>query len=391
MSFPSVVELASVLCAKPSVTPDDAGCQIVIQELLEKQGFQCQSLIYNKVSNLWATHGSGAPFLLFLGHTDVVPAGDLSQWQSPPFEPTIRDHYLYARGVADMKGCVAASTLAVANYANQYPDHPGTIAMLLTSDEEGPAIDGVQRVIDDFLQSENKAIDYCVVTEPTCDFRLGDTLKIGRRGSLSAKLTISGVQGHVAYPHLAENPVFKAIDFIKALRDECWDKGNEDFDPSTLQISQMHSGVGADNVIPPNVVIHFNVRYGTVSTPQMIKQRIRALLKQHGIGQQDYQIEWNHSAHPYLSSRDSELVKSCLKAMTTYCDLIPKISTSGGTSDGRFMAKYQHPISQKYTEVIEFGPLNKTIHQTNECVLVEDLITLEKIYFSVIENMFEGR
>ena len=389
MNSPSVLELAIELCSRDSVTPEDKGCQDIVQTLLDEQGFRCQKLQYNAVSNLWATHGSGSPFLLFLGHTDVVPAGDLSLWHNPPFEPTIRDNYVYARGMADMKGCVAASTLAVIDYVKNNPNHAGTIAMLMTSDEEGPAIDGVQRVVNDFIKQQKINVDYCVVTEPTCRQKLGDTLKIGRRGSLGVHLTIRGIQGHVAYPHLAENPVFKSLDFLQALRAERWDEGNEDFDASTLQISNLHSGVGADNVIPPDMKLHFNIRYGTASNPTNIKQRVVELLTANGIKESDYTIEWIDSANPYLSQRSSKLVQSCEKAIEKICGAKPKISTSGGTSDGRFIATLKNFNSNKAIEVIEFGPLNQTIHKNNECLNINDLQQLQIIYKEIIETLYD--
>lgn len=388
MTILSVTELAIELCSRPSVTPKDAGCQSLIANLLEEQGFQCQHRAYNDVSNLWATHGSGAPFLLFLGHTDVVPAGDLSLWHSPPFEPTVRDNHLYARGIADMKGGLAASTLSVIDYINHYPHHPGTIGMLMTSDEEGLAVNGIQKVVSDFIKQDNIAIDYCVVTEPTCTKQLGDTVKIGRRGSLSGDLTIRGIQGHVAYPHLAQNPVFKALDFLSALRDERWDGGNRDFDPSSVQISDISSGVGAANVIPAEIAIGFNIRYGTVSTVRSLQDRVVDLLRQHAIAEEDYSIKWHHSAEPYLSQKDGMLIKSCIQAVKEQGGLMPKLSTSGGTSDGRFIAKLINPHTHQPVEVVEFGPINQTIHQINECLKVEDLQQLQQIYTTIIANIY---
>jgi succinyl-diaminopimelate desuccinylase len=385
----NVVDLSIELCARASVTPEDKGCQEVVSHLLKEQGFKCQTLQYNEVTNLWATHGQGAPFLLFLGHTDVVPAGELSFWDSPPFEPQIRNNHLYARGIADMKGCVAASTLSAIDYVKNNPNHPGTIAMLLTSDEEGPAMDGVQRVVNDFIKPQKIAVDYCVVTEPTCAEKLGDTLKIGRRGSLGATLSIRGIQGHVAYPHLAENPVFKSLNFLQALRDEHWDNGNEDFDASTLQISNLNSGVGAENVIPPDISIQFNVRYGTASTVQNIQSRVLDLLKQNGIAEKDFSLSWKNSALPYLSQRESVLVKNCIQAIENVCQKQPKVSTSGGTSDGRFIATLTHPDTQKPVEVIEFGPLNKTIHQNNECLNIDDLASLQKVYTEILGLIYK--
>jgi succinyl-diaminopimelate desuccinylase len=371
------LELAMALIRRPSVTPQDAGCQTLVAARLERLGFTIHRLRFGEVDNLWATHGSGSPLLVFAGHTDVVPPGPRDDWASDPFEPVVRDGRLYGRGAADMKSSVAAFVTAAERYAAARPAHPGTLALLLTSDEEGPAVDGTVKVLE-WLARQRVQIDYCVVGEPTSSERLGDTIKHGRRGSLSGRLVVRGIQGHVAYPQLARNPIHQVAPALAELAAEQWDHGDEDFPPTSFQVSNIHGGTGADNVIPAEVEVRFNFRFSPAVTEQALRSRVEAILARHGI---DYRLEWTLSGRPYLT-RGRRLVEALRAAIRAELGVEAALSTSGGTSDGRF-------IAATGAEVVEFGPLNTTIHKVNEHVSVEDPARLARVYLKVIENIFE--
>lgn len=371
-----ILEFASELIACRSITPDDAGCQQVIAARLQAHGCKTTHLRYGEVDNLWLTHGDGAPLFVFLGHTDVVPPGPTDKWHSDPFEPTLRDGLLYGRGAADMKGSVAAMVIAIEQYINSHPDHAGTLALLLTSDEEGIARDGVRRVVDEFLRPNAIQIDYCLVGEPSSQEQLGDVIKNGRRGSLGGTLTVRGTQGHVAYPHLADNPVHKAAKSLATLCETIWDRGNEDFPPTSFQISNIHAGTGADNVIPGSLEVMFNFRFSTEVSADELKQRVHSVLDSHHL---DYDIQWRLSGEPFLT-RGGALVDAARSAVRELAGRESRLSTAGGTSDGRFIA----PTG---AEVIEVGPINKTIHKIDECIAVADLETLTDIYFRIVSKM----
>jgi succinyl-diaminopimelate desuccinylase len=371
------LELAMALIRRPSVTPQDAGCQTLVAARLERLGFTIHRLRFGEVDNLWATHGSGSPLLVFAGHTDVVPPGPRDDWASDPFEPVVRDGRLYGRGAADMKSSVAAFVTAAERYAAARPAHPGTLALLLTSDEEGPAVDGTVKVLE-WLARQRVQIDFCVVGEPTSSERLGDTIKHGRRGSLSGRLVVRGIQGHVAYPQLARNPIHQLAPALAELAAAQWDHGDEDFPPTSFQVSNIHGGTGADNVIPAEVEVRFNFRFSPAVTEQALRSRVEAILARHGI---DYRLEWTLSGRPYLT-RGRRLVEALRAAIRAELGVEAALSTSGGTSDGRF-------IAATGAEVVEFGPLNTTIHKVNEHVSVEDPARLARVYLKVIENIFE--
>jgi succinyl-diaminopimelate desuccinylase len=364
----STLALAQALMRQRSVTPNDAGCQDLIAARLAPLGFICESFAANGVTNLWARRGNARPLVVFAGHTDVVPAGPLDEWHSDPFTPSLREGKLYGRGAADMKTSIAAFVTATENLLAQQPNTPGSIALLLTSDEEGPAIDGTVMVVN-ALKARAEPIDYCIVGEPTCVERLGDTVKNGRRGSLSAKLTVKGVQGHVAYPHLADNPVHRCAPALAELAAAKWDDGNEYFPPTTWQISNIHAGTGAGNVIPGEVTVLFNFRFATASTPAALQQRVRAILDKHQLA---YNIAWELGAKPFLTQR-GKLVDTIAAAIAEVTGAGTQVSTTGGTSDGRFLAEICN-------EIVEFGPVNASIHKINECVLVADIEPLAKIY-----------
>ncbi len=364
--------LCCELIERPSVTPDDSACQTLMAERLQAIGFTTRPMPYGEVSNLWASRGSTGPTLVFAGHTDVVPPGPLDQWQSPPFAPSIREGLLFGRGAADMKASLAAMVTACERFVASHPDHKGRIAFLITSDEEGPAHDGTVKVIEQ-LASEGEAIDWCVIGEPSSTARLGDTIKNGRRGSQGARLTIFGKQGHIAYPHLADNPIHKALAALSALVAEHWDHGNEFFPATQLQISNIHGGTGATNVIPGEVVVDFNLRYSSETSAEALEQKITALLDQFAIA---YRIQWIRSGKPFLT-RPGQLTQAVTTAVERVCGITPELSTSGGTSDGRFIAPYD-------IDVIELGPINATIHQINECVAVEDIERLSRVYEQVL-------
>ena len=372
----STLDLAKALIARRSLTPDDAGCQEIMIERLQKLGFKIEPMRFGNVDNFWARRGTTGPILCFAGHTDVVPTGPVAQWVSEPFTPTERDGKLYGRGAADMKTSLAAFITAIEGFVAQHPNHTGSIALLITSDEEAIAIDGTVKVVE-ALQARNELIDYCIVGEPTCVDKLGDTVKNGRRGSLSGQLIVKGIQGHIAYPHLAKNPIHLVAPAIAELAATEWDQGNEFFPPTTWQISNMHSGTGATNVIPGEVEILFNFRFCTASTVESLKSRVLALLDRHGL---EYSIEWEYSK-PYLTGRGN-LVDAISAAIKEVTGIETELSTSGGTSDGRFIADI-------CPQVIELGPRNATIHKLNECVELDHIEPLREIYQRTLEKLIK--
>lgn len=371
----ATLDLAQELIRRSSITPNDAGCQQYLAERLARLGFANEHMPREDVKNLWSRRGNQGPVLVFAGHTDVVPTGPAERWQYPPFAAEVHDGKLYGRGAADMKGSVAAFVVAVENFLQKHPNPKGSIALLLTSDEEGPAVEGTVRVIE-ALQARGEAIDYCIVGEPTCEKIVGDTIKNGRRGSLSGNLTIRGIQGHIAYPHLAKNPIHLAAPAITELAATEWDKGNEFFPPTTWQISNIHGGTGATNVIPGTVDIQFNFRFSTASTEAGLKARVHEILDRHGL---EYSLDWTLSGEPYLTASGA-LVEVMRGVVGETCGVMPQLSTSGGTSDGRFIAKH-------CPEVIEFGPLNATIHKIDECVGVDELERIREVFEKALENL----
>ena len=373
------LDLARALIARPSVTPDDAGCQALIAERLEPLGFRIHDLRFGEVTNLWARRGTAAPLFVFAGHTDVVPPGPEEAWTSPPFEPTIRDGVLYGRGAADMKGSVAAMVTALERLLRRRPDLPGSIALLLTSDEEGPAVDGTVRVVE-WLTERGERIDWCLVGEPSSHARLGDRVRIGRRGSLSGNLRVLGRQGHVAYPDLAENPIHRALPALTELVSETWDEGNAHFPPTSFQISNLQAGTGATNVIPGHCDVAFNFRFGTESTPESLQDRVTTILDRHGLR---YRLDWTLSGMPFLTSTRGPLVRTVQAVIRELAGIEAELSTGGGTSDGRFIA----PTG---AEVIELGPVNATIHQIDECVRIEELEQLSTLYERIVETLMTG-
>lgn len=370
-----VIQLAQQLIARMSVTPEDAGCQTLIGERLAALDFNLESMVFADTTNLWARRGTEGPVFCFAGHTDVVPAGAEHAWRFPPFEPTLHEGMLYGRGAADMKGSLAAMLVATERFVQGYPDHRGSIAFLITSDEEGPFINGTPKVVET-LEARNEKITWCVVGEPSSTARLGDVVKNGRRGSLSGELRVFGIQGHVAYPHLAENPVHKAAPALAVLAGTEWDHGNEFFPPTSFQISNVQAGTGAGNVIPGEFHVSFNFRYSTETTADDLKHRVSAILDAHEL---DYAIDWKLNGEPFLTA-EGELVQATVAAIRHHAGMPPQLSTAGGTSDGRFIA----PTG---AEVIELGPINATIHKVDECVSVEDLIKLADMYESLLEQL----
>lgn len=367
------LQLTMDLISRPSVTPLDEGCQQLMADRLSAQGFAIENLPFgegkDEVQNLWARKGTEAPVLVFAGHTDVVPTGDESAWQTPPFTPTIGDDgMLYGRGAADMKGSLAAMVTACERFVQKHPDHSGSIAFLITSDEEGPATNGTVKVVE-HLQNRDEFMDWCIVGEPSSTDLTGDTVKNGRRGSLGAKLVVKGIQGHVAYPHLARNPIHDVAPALAALAAETWDEGNRFFPPTSFQISNINGGTGATNVIPGTVEIIFNFRFSTESTEESLKTRTEAILNQAGL---EYDLTWNLSGHPFLTP-EGDLVSAVSDAIEAVTGLQTNLSTAGGTSDGRFIA----PTG---TQVVELGPCNATIHKVDECVRISDLDQLSSIY-----------
>ena len=372
----NTLELAKSLISKPSITPDDLGCQAIMIDRLKKIGFEIHPLKFGDVDNFWAVHGDSGPLFAFAGHTDVVPAGDENAWNTKPFEPTIKDGYLYGRGAADMKGGLASMVTATEKFIKENPNHKGRIAFLITSDEEGVAVNGTVKVMD-YLKANEQKIDYCLLGEPSSTSSTGDVIKNGRRGSLNGVLKINGKQGHVAYPHLAKNPIHLVSPALDDLCNQEWDNGNDYFPATSFQISNMHSGDGVTNVIPGDAQVKFNFRYSTETNKENLQKKVHEILDLHNL---DYSIEWSHSGYPFLTPKGA-LVSACVEAIKKTKGIETKLSTSGGTSDGRF-------IAQEGTQVVELGPVNATIHQINESVLVQDLDDLSEIYYQVLRNIF---
>lgn len=371
----TVLQLAKDLIARPSVTPEDHGCQQLIIDRLEPLGFTWHVIAEGGVNNLWIRRGQAKPLVVFAGHTDVVPTGPIERWRTDPFVPTESEGYLFGRGASDMKSSIAAFVVGIEEFVKAHPDHPGSIALLITSDEEGPAIHGTVKVCE-HLKASGQTPDFCVVGEPTCVSHLGDTIKNGRRGSLSGKLTIKGKQGHIAYPHMAINPIHRATPALNDLINETWDQGNDYFPATSFQISNVHAGTGASNVIPGDIVIDFNFRFCTESTPESLKTRVQTILKQHAL---DYELDWNLSGLPFLTPK-GELSQALSKAIQSATGKTPELSTTGGTSDGRF-------IAQICPQVIEFGPTNATIHQVNESIEIAQLEPLKDVYRHTLEHL----
>ena len=370
------IQLAIDLISRPSVTPNDEGCQSLMSQRLQKLGFNIEALRFGEVDNLWARRGDSGPLFVFAGHTDVVPTGPVDRWSVDPFKPEVNaDGLLYGRGAADMKGSLAAMITACERFVAEHPQHRGSIGLLITSDEEGPAVDGTVRVVE-HLQSRGEKIDYCLVGEPSSTEKLGDVVKNGRRGSFSGNLTVLGQQGHVAYPHLAQNPIHMAAPALAELASIEWDQGNEFFPPTTFQISNIHGGTGANNVIPGELEVMFNLRYSTEVSHDELQQRVEAVLDKHGL---DYRIDWNLSGKPFLTPA-GELVDATCAAIREVCGYDTELSTAGGPSDGRFIA----PTG---AQVIELGPLNATIHKIDEHVLASDLELLSKTYERILQNL----
>lgn len=371
------LELVRALIARPSVTPNDAGCQSLVAARLAPLGFSSEPLSSNGVDNLWLRRGDSSPVVCFAGHTDVVPPGPLERWRSDPFVPTEREGRLYGRGAADMKSSIAAFVTAAETFVRKHPGHRGSIALLLTSDEEGPATDGTVKVVER-LRSRSERLDYCIVGEPTSVSDLGDVIKNGRRGSLSGELTVRGVQGHVAYPHLANNPVHAAAAALAELAAIQWDRGDEYFPPTTWQISNIHAGTGATNVIPGELNVLFNFRFCPASPADDLKRRFRGVLDRHGL---DYSIVWSLSGQPFITPR-GRLVAALSAAIESVTGRRPELSTTGGTSDGRFIAGI-------CSEVVELGPVNETIHKLDENIRLGDLDRLSEIYCKALESLLD--
>ncbi|MGY0559216.1 succinyl-diaminopimelate desuccinylase [Luteimonas sp. A277] len=371
-----VLELLKDLISRPSVTPDDAGCQPLIADRLQRAGFACEHLRYGQVDNLWATHGSGGgPVLVLLGHTDVVPTGPVEAWTSDPFKPEIRDGVLYGRGAADMKSGVAAFVVAAERFVAAHPDHKGTLALLLTSDEEGEAIDGVRRVAETFRE-RGQRIDWCITGEPSSQEKLGDLMRVGRRGSLTGYLTVRGVQGHVAYPDKARNPIHQAAPALAELAAREWDAGYETFPPTSLQISDVHAGTGADNVIPGELQATFNLRYNPHWDAARLEAEVEALLAARGL---DHDLRWHRSGEPFFTP-EGPLRAAAREVLTEFAGAAPEESTGGGTSDARFIA----PLG---AQCIEIGPINASIHQVDENIRVADLEALPDLYQALISRL----
>lgn len=370
--------LTEQLIALDSVTPEDKGCQNTLISLLEPLGFKCETIQSNDVTNLWARRGTSQPLVVFAGHTDVVPTGPVTQWQSQPFAPTHRDGKLFGRGAADMKTSIAAFVVATEEFVAAHPDHQGSIGFLITSDEEGPATDGTV-VVCNKLKERGEQLDYCIVGEPTSSEVLGDTIKNGRRGTMSGKLTVKGIQGHIAYPQLAENPIHTVAPSLNDLVNEVWDQGNEYYLPTSWQVSNIHGGTGASNVIPGEVVIDFNFRFSTASTAEGLQQRVHAILDKH---QLKYDLKWTIGGHPFLTPKGN-LSDALAKAIHDETGVTTELSTTGGTSDGRFIAKI-------CPQVVEFGPPNGSIHKIDEHIEVRYIDPLKNIYRRALENLLLG-
>ena len=377
MTTDPIIQLAQALIRCPSISPDDAGCQTLIAQRLKQAGFQLEWLPFNDTLNLWATHGNpnNGKTIAFAGHTDVVPAGDQERWQYPPFSAEIVDDILYGRGAADMKGSLAAMVVAAENFVQNHPDHKGRVALLITSDEEAAAKDGTVKVVETLMQ-RNDPIDYCIVGEPSATKTLGDIVKNGRRGSLTGNLYIEGIQGHVAYPHLADNPIHKSLAFLQDLTAFQWDKGNQFFPPTSLQIANIQAGTGSNNVIPGELYVQFNLRFSTETTAEKIQQQVELLLKKHNL---TARIDWWLSGQPFLTPQ-GKLVDAVVNSIEQHLHIRPTLETSGGTSDGRFIALMG-------AEVVELGPINQTIHRVDECVSCTDLLKLGQIYQQILTNI----
>jgi succinyl-diaminopimelate desuccinylase len=369
------LELAIDLIRRRSITPDDAGCQPLLADRLATLGFTAEPMRFGDVDNLWLRRGSDGPLFCFAGHTDVVPSGPEEKWRHHPFGAVIEEGVLYGRGAADMKGSIAAFVTACERFVATHPEHNGSIALLITSDEEGVAVDGTVRVIQT-LEARNEKIDWCLVGEPTCTDRLGDVVKNGRRGSLNGRLRVKGIQGHVAYPHLADNPVHRAAPALAELGAIEWDQGNDNFPPTSFQISNIHAGTGATNVIPGELEVEFNFRFSTEQTEAGLQEKVEAVLNKHGL---DYSIDWSLSGNPFVTE-EGELLAATRDAIEHVCGITPEVNTAGGTSDGRFIAP---PGAQ----VLELGPLNATIHKVDEAVYADDLDTLSRIYETILERL----
>lgn len=375
MTHSATVQLAIDLLRRPSITPEDAGCQELMCQRLEAIGFTIHKLTFGEVENFWAIRGDEGPIFAFAGHTDVVPTGPEANWQQAPFEPIVKDGMLLGRGAADMKGSLAAMVTACEEFVAQHPDHKGQIAFLITADEEGPAINGTVKVID-WLEERNEKIKWCLVGEPSSTSLTGDVIKNGRRGSLGCELKVKGIQGHVAYPHLARNPIHQIAPALDELASEHWDHGNDFFPATSFQISNINGGTGATNVIPGEVDVVFNFRFSTELTEQDLRSRAEAILDKHGL---EYDINWKLSGHPFLTS-EGALVEAAVSAIKTETGIDTELSTAGGTSDGRFIA----PTG---AQVLELGPVNATIHKIDECVKADDLDCLHKIYARLLKNL----
>ena len=370
----TITELTRELVCRPSVTPEDAGCQQLLGKRLETLGFSIENMRHGEVDNLWAVRDRGGPLLMFAGHTDVVPTGALSAWRHDPFSAVIEDGLLYGRGAADMKGSLAAMLMSVEQFVTKHPGN-GSIAFLITSDEEGPALDGTQKVVET-LRARQVHCDYCVIGEPSSTDQVGDVIRVGRRGSLNGRLKINGIQGHVAYPQLALNPIHAALPMLTRLTSERWDEGNDDFPPTSFQISNIAAGTGASNVIPGQMIVDFNLRFSTAQTSDGLQARIEALCADDAL---DHQIEWTVSGQPFLTPR-GRLLECVDHSINSVQGFIPEHSTGGGTSDGRFIASLG-------CELIELGPLNGSIHQVNECVKLADLVNLSDIYLQLMTGL----
>lgn len=373
------LELLKALIKCPSVTPDDAGCMDIIAERLTKSGFKAERMDFDDTQNIWLRRGEAKPLFVFLGHTDVVPPGPLDQWQTPPFEPALKDGKLYGRGTADMKGGIAAFITALERFVATHADHQGSIALMLTSDEEGPATNGVVKVME-VLQQRRIAIDWCLVGEPSSDKTTGDVVRVGRRGSLCAKLTVKGIQGHVAYPDKASNPIHAFVPALKELTEEVWDHGNAFFPPTSLQVSNINGGTGSENIIPGHLEVQFNLRFCTELNETIIKERTQAILDKYDF---DYDLQWRLSGNPFLTAQ-GELIAAAHAAINQIIGTEPLDDTGGGTSDGRFVA----PTG---AQVIELGPRNETIHKINEYIEIDQLDTLSHLYEAILINLLVNR
>ncbi len=369
------LEFTQQLIRRRSVTPDDDGCQELIAERLKRLGFECETLKFGDVTNLWARRGKSSPLFCFAGHTDVVPAGPEDNWESNPFVPEIRDGLLYGRGAADMKASLAAMVDATEAFIVDHPEHSGSISFLITSDEEGRASDGTKKVMET-LEARDEKIDWCMIGEPSCSEIFGDTIRIGRRGSLSGMLTVHGQQGHVAYPQLADNPIKRFAPVLADLYEQILDGGNEYFPPTSFQVVQIESGSGAPNVTPESLYTRFNFRYSTVWTQDQLQKHVETLLDRHGL---DYSIEWHLSGAPFLAPED-RLSRAAQEAVAEVTGVQPELSTGGGTSDGRF-------IAPSGTHVVEFGPINKSIHKANEHIRVDDIEQMKNIYLQILNKL----